>query len=341
MKNTKNISRVKLKDGLKIIIVLVIVIVLLILFPNARKNYIKESKLFINEIMVKNTYTLKDDNGEYNDYIELYNGYKDSINLLGYHISDSEFDLDKWTFPDISIKPGEYLIIYASGKDICDKEKRICHTSFKLSSKGEVLLLTDDSGNILNKFDYPEMSNDISYGFIDDKYTLLDKPTPGKKNSIEFLYSKLTSKDIYINEYMTHNKNVSYTSSGNYNDFIELYNNSDKDLELHNIYLSDDKNNLIKYKLPDVVVNKNNYLVVSLSDISTFINDEIIANFKLSDGDDIILSNGKEIIEEIEVNELIDNISYGRIDDKWYYFTSPTPGSKNDTRRYEKIGDIE
>jgi len=341
MTNIKNTSKVKLKDGFKIIIVLIIVILLLILFPTARKNYIKESKLFINEIMVKNTYTIKDNDNEYSDYIELYNGYKDSINLSGYHISDSEFDLDKWTFPDISINPGEYLIIYASGKDICDKEKRICHTSFKLSSKGEVLLLTDYSGNILNKFNYPEMSNDISYGFVNDKYDLLDKPTPGKENSIEFKYSELINKDLYINEYMTHNKNVSYTSSGDYNDFIELYNNSNNDLDIHNIYLSDDKNNLIKYKLPDIKINKNEYLVISLSDTSTFINNEIVANFKLSDGEDIILSNGKSIIESLEVKELMDNISYGRIDNKWYYFTSPTPGSVNDTKRYEKIGDIE
>lgn len=340
MKNIKSISKVKLKDGVKIILVFIIVIILLKVFPSTRKNYIKESSLYINEVMVKNTYTLKDNYGEYSDYIEIYNGYKDKINLLGYHLSDSEFEIDKWTFPDITINPHEYLIIYASGKDTCDLEKRICHTKFKLSSKGEMISLTDSSGNILNKFYYPSISNDLSFGFINDKYVLLDKPTPGKENSNEFKDSNLTKKDLYINEYITHNKNVSYNSSGNYYDFIELYNNSDKDLEVHNLFLSDDIDNLMKYKLPDIMINKNDYLLVFLGDKSEVFDNEIITNFKLSDDESIILSNGKEIIESLEVVDLIDNVSYGLKDNKWYYFPTPTPGSANNTKAYEKIGDL-
>ena len=41
----------------------------------------KDNKLYINEILVSNTYTQIDDDGEYSDYIEIYNGYKRKINL--------------------------------------------------------------------------------------------------------------------------------------------------------------------------------------------------------------------------------------------------------------------
>jgi len=337
----KNItSTLKIKDQAKILFIAIILILFLILFPNINKLYVKESKLYVSEIMVRNTYTLLDNDDEYSDYIELYNGYDHDINLLGYHLADTEFDANKWTFPDISIKAHEYLIIYASGKDKCDLEKRICHTSFKLSSKGEKITLTDNGGNIINKFTYPMLVNDISYGFT-NKYEILDTPTPGKKNSKGLNYSKITNKELYINEYMTHNKKINYDSDGNYYDFIELYNNSNKDLILHNIFLSDDKDNLMKYKLPDITLKKESYLLINMGDESKYNDNQITSSFKLSDNDkDLILSNGDDIIDSLKLKVLIDNISYGRVDDKWYYFTKPTPGSINNTKAYLDIGDI-
>lgn len=333
MKNIKNI--LNNNKEIVLVVILFILVFVILLITGINNNYIKEGKLYINEIMSKNTYTYLDN--EYYDYIEIYNGYSNDIDLSGYHLSDSEYETNRWTFPSIEIKAHEYLLVYASGKDTCDSDKRVCHTNFKLSSKGETITLTDSSGNILNKFTYPSLSNDLSYGYVNRKYTLLDKPTPGKENSEAYKYSKVN--ELFINEYMTSNKRSYSNSLGKYSDFVELYNNLDEDINIHNIYLSDDEENLIKYKLPDVAIKKKDYLLVYLTDISKVIDNEIFANFKLGDEDKyLIISNGKDIIDRVELVSLISDVSYGKVGDKWYYFTKPTPGKVNDTKPLEEIG---
>ena len=75
------------------------------------------AQVIINEVSSSNKNILQDNNGEYSDWIELYNISTDTVNLDGYAISDDIKELDKYILPDLSIAPGEYLIIFASGKN--------------------------------------------------------------------------------------------------------------------------------------------------------------------------------------------------------------------------------
>ena len=336
MQSIKNI--LKINDIVKIILAFLFTFLLLLLFSKLDNSYIKEGKLYITEIMTKNTYTIKDDNDMYSDYIEIYNGYGKDINLEGFHLSDSEFETGKWTFGDIIIKSNSYLVVYATGKDKCDKEKSICHTNFKLSSKGETITLSDKNGNIVNKFTYPNVSNDTAYGYINGSYNYLNEPSPGKENKEKLKYIKISNSDLYINEYMSSNKRSVYDTSGNYNDFVELYNNSKSDLDLKNIYLSDKEDNLMKYKIPNMTLKKNEYLLIMLSDKSKVVDNLIYANFKLGEDDEyLILSNGKDIIDKVKLVKLIDNVSFGRKNDEWLYFTKPTPGEENSTHGLKEV----
>ena len=330
-----NIKSILNNKNVLLVIILFSILIIILLFTNINSDFIKTDKLYISEIMSKNTYTLIDDDGDYSDYIEIYNGYNHDINLSGYHLSDSEFEPNKWSFPNIEIKSHEYLLIYASGKNKCNKN--ICHTNFKLSSSGEIITLTDKNGNIINKFSYPELVNDISYGFIKNKYLIIE-PSPNDKNNSQFIDAKITNKELYINEYIVNNRNIDYDINGKYYDFVELYNNSDYDINLKNIFLSDNLDNLKKYKLPDIIIKKKGYALIYLSNESKVIDGEIYANFKLSSDDKyLIISNGKKIIDKVETVDLIKNISYGRIGEKWYYFTKPTPNEENNTVAHEKI----
>jgi hypothetical protein len=74
-------------------------------------------QIVINEIMSSNVSTISDEDGDYSDWIELYNSGTDSIKLEGFSLSDDISLLDKWTFPDISVPAGEYLLVFASDKD--------------------------------------------------------------------------------------------------------------------------------------------------------------------------------------------------------------------------------
>ena len=327
----------KNKYMITIICLFAFVILLVILIPNINKDYIK-SHLYINEIMASNYRTIKDNYGEYSDYIEIYNETNSKINLEGYFLSDSEYQTDKWKFPSIEINPKDYLIVYASGIDECIEN--ICHTNFKLSSKGETITLSDKDGNILSKFTYPELYQDISFGYKNGKYIMFETSTPGKENNSKKLkVNNSTNHSIQINEYMTHNTRTYYDSHGNYYDFVELYNYGDKKIELNNLYISDDEKDLKKYKLPSVEIDKDSYLIIYFSKEKVDYDDGIYAPFGLSDNDKyIIISNGDKIIDKVEIVILDDNVSYGRVGEEFKYFTTPTPGRVNDTAFFKKIG---
>lgn len=327
-----------MKEKIFIIGFFVIVVLIVVFSPEINKNYIKNGKLYVSEIMSNNTYVIKDNDGEYSDYIEIYNGYKYEINLEGYYLSDSEFETKKWQFPKMKIQPEEYLIIFASGKNKCDLERRICHTNFKLSSNGEVITLSDKNGNIINKFSYPSLDNDISYGYKNKNYIIFDMATPGKENVSNELRIDNGKNDISINEYMTHNTAVDYTENGYYYDFVELYNGGEA-VKLNNLYLSNDVNKLNKYRIPSVNIDKYGYLVIYLSGRNEILENEICANFKLGDDDEyLILSNGIRIFDKVEVVKLQNNISYGKVNEVWEYFPTPTPGKVNDTISFDELG---
>ena len=323
-----------------IILLFIIAILLAMVFTN-NDAYLKTDKLYINEVVAKNSTIIQDDYGEYSDYIELYNGYDTDINLEGYHLSDREFDIKKWTFPKITIKAKSYLLVFASGRDKCNLETNICHTSFKASSTGEKLTLTEPNGNIISKVSFDKVERDISYSYDGRKYVYSSKATPNAKNEIEEVktVANNTVKDtkVIITEYMKHNKDIIYISDGGYYDFIELYNSGDKDVNLSGLYLSDNPNKLNKFALPDMELKSKEYLAVYLTG-GVKVDGYVCANFGLSDLDEnIYLSNGEKIFEELKLVELGDNVSYGLKNDKWYYFISPTPGKANNTRAFEKM----
>jgi len=205
-----------MRDYLKIILLFVISILLIVLIPGLDGSYIKTSKLYINEVLASNKYTLLDDDFEDSDYIEIYNGYNYDIDLTGYHLSDNEYEPKKWSFPNVVVKSKSYLIIYASGKDRVEIDKNIIHTNFKLSNLGETIVFSDKENNIINKITYSEGEPDISYGYSKGKYFLM-KPTPGYSN-VNYEYKRLNvdlTNKIIINEYMTSNKRYNYNSYGN------------------------------------------------------------------------------------------------------------------------------
>lgn len=73
--------------------------------------------LKINEVMSSNATTIADEDGDYPDWIELYNNGSDTINLNGYGLSDNESNPFKWVFPNAIIQPQQYQLIFASDKD--------------------------------------------------------------------------------------------------------------------------------------------------------------------------------------------------------------------------------
>ena len=74
--------------------------------------------VYINEIAAGNTSGLMDEFWEYPDWLELYNSGSSTADLQGFYLTDDPSDTHKWQFPQLSIDPGQYLILFASGRDI-------------------------------------------------------------------------------------------------------------------------------------------------------------------------------------------------------------------------------
>ena len=99
-----------MKKFLLIIGLFVIAFLLAFIFDK-NNDYIKIGNLYISEIVASNSYTHKNADLEFSDYIELYNDNDYSINLHNYKLTDSIYESNKWIFPDIIIDSHEYLII--------------------------------------------------------------------------------------------------------------------------------------------------------------------------------------------------------------------------------------
>lgn len=139
----------------------------------------------INEFQSSNSQTIADEDGEYNDWIEIYNPLDEAVNLQGWGLSDNENNPFKWVFPDVTLSPGGYLLVWASGKNR-DVPGQQLHTNFSISSAGEELLLTRPNGELVDFIPPTPVPTDISFGRVPDgtgDWYYFSQPTPGASNS--------------------------------------------------------------------------------------------------------------------------------------------------------------
>jgi hypothetical protein len=143
----------------------------------------------INEFLASNVGGLADEDGEAQDWIELWNFGSQPINLAGLSLTDDREDPGRWTFPATNIAPGQFLVVFASGKDrrVVTAVTNRFHTNFKLSGSGEYLgLFTADAPRApITEFapEYPEQRNNASYGYdASDELHYFGNSTPGGPN---------------------------------------------------------------------------------------------------------------------------------------------------------------
>lgn len=144
------------------------------------------AKLVINELLATNGTGLTDEDGEYSDWIELYNRSDTAINLAGWALTDDPNEPQKWPFPDITLNSHDYLVVFASGKDRRATVSAL-HTNFKLDREGDFLALYNVlEDRVMDGFapKFPEQFKDIAYGRYGAEltYGYLAQPTPGGAN---------------------------------------------------------------------------------------------------------------------------------------------------------------
>ncbi|MHC4431803.1 MAG: CotH kinase family protein [Planctomycetota bacterium] len=136
----------------------------------------------INEFMAVNDNGLDDEDRDEEDWIEIYNAGADTVDLSGWYLTDNLNNLTKWAFPPVTLVSGDYLIVFASGKDRRDP---VLHTNFKLRGSGEYLALVRPDGHtVVSEFFpmFPIQAPDVSYGFsaVDTEVALVAAGAPAK-----------------------------------------------------------------------------------------------------------------------------------------------------------------
>jgi len=182
-------------------------------------SYISYGQLQINEICSDNDELLQTANGEYYDWIELYNNSDNTIELSNYYLSDDKKTLDKWKFVPQELPINGYIIVFASGIGLLTQGEQ--HSNFKLSSSGETLYLTDGT-NIIDRVEFGAINEDYSFGRLEEDSELLTnlaRPTPGRSNRgsgtiIADKESGIYNFEFILNLKAAEGQKIYYTTNG-------------------------------------------------------------------------------------------------------------------------------
>lgn len=137
----------------------------------------------ISEFMASNGNILADEDGDFPDWIELYNDSPVAVNLNGWFLTDNAANLTKWRFPAVTLEPRGFLVVFASGKNRATPGAPL-HTSFSLAADGEYLALVRPDRTVASELApaFPEQFRNVSYGRVQTVTTnvLLALGAPGR-----------------------------------------------------------------------------------------------------------------------------------------------------------------
>lgn len=161
-------------------------ITLVLLFSlSSNTNVNKQKSVVISEIIPANKSLLADKYGNYFDLVELYNTSSTAVDITGYGLSDNIENPRRWVFPETTIQPKEYLIIYLSKTGF--ESNHGIYANFSLDKDGEVVVLTNADNEILQMVSFKAMKADMSISLIDGEYEYVIKGTPGQANDGEII----------------------------------------------------------------------------------------------------------------------------------------------------------
>lgn len=180
-------------------------------------------EVVINELMADNATTAFDENGQSEDWVELYNISGQFIDLSGYYLTDDPFNLNKWAFPSGSIMPPDtYLIVW------CDEDggQGPFHANFKLSSSGESVTLLDPDLVILDEVAFDQQVEDQGYARVPNGTGpfVIQDPTYGMNNETF----------IGVEEHSPGARISLFPNPANGQFTLELFGSQQEQVEIHN-----------------------------------------------------------------------------------------------------------
>ena len=311
-------------------------------------NSIEGGSLVINEVCPDPKIGIPDDDNEIVDWIELRNTTNESISLKGYFLSDKENKPMKWRFPDSAAIPANgYYLVFCSGKDKL-QSNGIPHTNFSISAERETIVLSDSYGRMLDRVSIENVMEDYSVGRgRSGSWEFFSIATPGHSNDADGqskadqLIRAYNPTGVYISEVMASNDLTVLGTSAHFSDYVELYNSSDRTVDLSFYGLSDSLKRPRRWQFPQgAAIEPGEYKVIHLdghAELSSYY--EFHTNFNLAraGGETISFSDPSgRVLDRIPLSLIPTDHSYGRTPGYagFYYYDTPTPGAVNGTGYY-------
>ncbi len=295
------------------------------------------SPVRINELLKFNEYSIRDFYGDRSPWVELYNSSGNAISLSNYCLTDDPDNPFKWHFPEVSIEPGEYKVVFLSGNETTDGE---LHTPFSLSRTENQLMLMDTASMTYDMIDLdPAIGDNVSCGLgSDGQYYFYASPTPGSANTTHPFSTAAEASIIELSSVYISEVAAVKASKSDDNDWIELHNSSGDSINLEGWHLTNDSNDMDKFTFPSFKISSGEYATISASTSST---SGVSAPFNISaSGDTLILTDEDGNIKDIfETGALRYGITSGRIagNSQRLFFSSPTKGAENNSAAYNSF----
>lgn len=294
--------------------------------------------IVLSEIMVENDMAVRDEDGEYPRWVELYNSTDAEISLSGYALSDREDDATKYPLPAVKMQPHEYRVVFLSGKNRTEIAGQL-HTSFKVNSE-ETLYLFSGNAIVDSVSGSSTMSNmsRIKHGASAWEETALYSPgfenTESGHNAYIAQFDKRAVSVLKINEVQSSNATCLKDEQGLYPDWIEIINTGSEIIDLTGYGLSDDVDKPMRWVFPKGSIAPGEVIVVFADGTNNLSSDIPHTNFSISSGGEVISLYDPDggLLDRVSVPEMVTDSSYARDPSGIGDFTvqgSPTPQMVN------------
>jgi hypothetical protein len=332
-------------------------------------------QVIINEVCSRNSATIIDSHGNYEDWIEILNAGTDSVNLEGYCLSDERADSGKWCFPSYLMAPDEHMLVFASGRDI-KLPPMYWHTVIDRGEEWRYTIPDANTSTQWREVGFDDSSWDLGpsgfgYGDMDDATEIPPVISIFLRKTFDLEDPSIISKAVLHLDYddafvaFINGKEVArsgiegnppaYNAAASLGREATIYGGGKPrrfDLDISdNLFIQG--GNVIAIQVHNLSVNSSDMSAIPflslqephrpdnpVPEILELTDTHYHTSFKLDADGEVLFLTGPQgfIIDSLEIPFLDENHSYGRKEgelNRWVLFVTPTPGEPNVGESFE------